>query len=408
MNPLSLPRLQFFSLLTGTLVMPLLPGVAYGLLLVVLGLRLLQAGERTRMLTLFHRKEERLLPVIFYFMYLIGLTWTSNFTYAGLDLQSKAPLLLLPFAIGNYPFKEQELQQVKTAFRVGCLLAGGLLLMTALFRYIQSPALELFFYTEYSRPLMHPTYLSMFLTLSVLFAVERLQQSADARKGVLVTAELLFLALQLILLSARMALMAAAVVALLSLLWNRHTAPSKPVHRLLYLVFISGSVLLYTGASQFSNRFSQVAMQPQVTAPSAGSAHNSTTGRLEIWKESIILLESRWLAGTGTGDVKDELLASYARNNFQYGLERKLNSHNQFLQTWLTLGISGLLVLLGMFWMPCRRPFRKERRLFYLLVVMACLNALTESILEVQKGVLCIAFFYSLFLHPQTETTKTI
>lgn len=407
MNPMSLTRLQFFCLLTGTLVMPLLPGVAYGLLLVVLGLRLLQAGERTRMLTLFHRQEERLLPVVFYCLYVIGLLWTSNFTYAGLDLQSKAPLLLLPFAIGNYPFKENQLQNVKTAFRIGCLFAGSILLMNAVLRYIESPAPAVFFYTEYSRPLMHPTYLSMFLTLSVILALDSLHQSKDAIKGMLITAELLFLSLQLVLLSARMALIAAAVVTLLSLIWNWHTAPSKPLHRLLYLVFIAVSILLYAGASRFSNRFSQVAIPAQTTAPTAVSANNSTTGRLEIWKESLILLKSHWLTGTGTGDVKDELLASYARNNFQYGLERKLNSHNQFLQTWLTLGISGLLVLLGMFFIPCRKPRRNERRLFYLLVVMACLNALTESILEVQKGVLCIAFFYSLFLHPPTETIKT-
>ena len=105
------------------------------------------------------------------------------------------------------------------------------------------------------------------------------------------------------------------------------------------------------------------------------------------------------------GDIKDELLKSYATHQFTYGLERKLNSHNQFLQTWLCLGIAGILCLVGLLLLPLRKSGFRTENAFLFLAVIITLNAMTESILEVQKGVFFLSFFYSLLLIRPSNTT---
>lgn len=392
-------------LMAGTFLMPLLPSPALGIMVAFFLLRLLQKGEWKKTEAGIIRNRLLLLPVALYLLYIIGLLWTSNFKYAGLDLQSKLPLLLLPVAIGTFELSPIEFNRIKSAFRYGCLMAGTVLLISAVKQYFQTNLSSVFFYTEYSRPLMHPTYQSMFLTMGIILNLDRLNQSADIRRMIPVLSELLFLSFNMILLSARMALIAAVLVIFYAVIRCLIQRPRLKIQLAAYAIFMVLTALIYRGANHFSDRFGQVENAISLKDPTQAKQHNSASGRVEIWKESIVLLEENWLTGTGTGDVKDELLASYARNNFTYGLERKLNSHNQFLQTFLTLGITGFIVLLSLFLIPAATLPRTNRFVFLSFALMAGLNSMTESILEVQKGALCIAFFFALILNTAGNTT---
>ena len=371
-------------------------------------LRILHKEERKKMLEVFQAPRTLLLPVIFYLLYVTGLCWTTNFSYAGLDLGIKASFLLFPFIAGTQPLHGNDLRNIKVGFSTGCLLACLFLLLHAIIRYNETGIPSVFFYTDYSQPLMHPTYLSMYLSLALLFGLERIDRSLNKWQSVVITAENVFIGINLVLLSARMAMLTAILVVIVSIARGILRRNFRQPQQLGYTIFLLTTILFFYGSQRFSDRFTQVENAMKVSAPSAATAHNSATGRIEIWKESVVLLQENWMFGTGTGDVKDELLASYARNNFAYGLDRKLNSHNQFLQTWLTLGIPGILVLIGMFLLPLTEKPVRYRVLFFYLAIILSVNALTESILEVQRGVIFMAFFYSLFLNRDTEKLSMI
>ena len=48
----------------------------------------------------------------------------------------------------------------------------------------------------------------------------------------------------------------------------------------------------------------------------------------------------------GTGDIKDELIAAYKDSGMDY-IASKIKFHNQYLQSFLAIGILGLFSLLA-------------------------------------------------------------
>ena len=126
--------------------------------------------------------------------------------------------------------------------------------------------------------------------------------------------------------------------------------------------------------------------------------YDSTTGRIEIWKLAGELIQENILLGTGTGDVRDELVKTYYANDFEYGYSKKLNAHNQYLQIWATVGIIGILLFVLALLLPLLNIKSYPQFLFPMFVLIIALNAMTESTMEVQRGVLFFAFFYSLLV----------
>jgi O-antigen ligase len=103
------------------------------------------------------------------------------------------------------------------------------------------------------------------------------------------------------------------------------------------------------------------------------------------------------LFGVGTGDANDILLQSYKSKDYAGILENRLNAHNQYLQTYIAVGIPGFLVLILMLFIPLIQSFRTGNILFLLLLVLVSFNLLFESMFERQAGVVFYAFFNGLF-----------
>ena len=108
------------------------------------------------------------------------------------------------------------------------------------------------------------------------------------------------------------------------------------------------------------------------------------------------MLPGRFFFGVGTGDVKAELIKVYAEKKFGQGVEAAYNPHNQYLQTAAALGLPGLAGLLALALAPLVRSVRRRHFLFLNFLLIVGLNSLTESVLEVQAGVLFVALFYLL------------
>jgi O-antigen ligase len=98
----------------------------------------------------------------------------------------------------------------------------------------------------------------------------------------------------------------------------------------------------------------------------------------------------------GTGDIKDELKKVYKEREYIYPYERNYNAHNQYLQTWAALGTIGLLSLLGIFGLCVLEGLFRGNYFFFLLTVNVAVACVTESILEVQAGVVFLTFFVAL------------
>jgi len=71
----------------------------------------------------------------------------------------------------------------------------------------------------------------------------------------------------------------------------------------------------------------------------------------------------------------------------------ELNAHNQYLQTMITLGIIGLIVLLLNLILPALYSMEQKHYLYLVFLILIGFNLLFESMLETQAGVVFYAFF---------------
>ena len=129
--------------------------------------------------------------------------------------------------------------------------------------------------------------------------------------------------------------------------------------------------------------------------------------RLVIWKYTpkIIAEEDSWLVGLSPGDSQDVLDEKYKAigiytGNPNFGDIGYLgyNTHNQFLQTLLELGIVGMLLLLGLFAVVLILSFRLQNFLFTAFLLVFLMFLLSESALEAHHGSVFFTFFTAVFI----------
>jgi O-antigen ligase len=122
---------------------------------------------------------------------------------------------------------------------------------------------------------------------------------------------------------------------------------------------------------------------------------NSVNLRLLEWQASLSTIKKSWFLGVGTGDGQDAMKTYYASYNSST-VKMDFNSHNQYFETILELGIIGLISLLGCLFLPVFRPGHSI--LYFSFILLFGLMCLTESMLARQKGIVFFMIFQSLFL----------
>jgi O-antigen ligase len=98
----------------------------------------------------------------------------------------------------------------------------------------------------------------------------------------------------------------------------------------------------------------------------------------------------------GVGDANDALYQAYADNGLSGALHYHLNAHNQYLQTFLGLGLFGLLLLFEFTWVQMIRAIRRKYFLMFVFAFLIALNFLVESMLQTAAGVLFFMYFYAI------------
>jgi O-antigen ligase len=125
-----------------------------------------------------------------------------------------------------------------------------------------------------------------------------------------------------------------------------------------------------------------------------GGEWNGFNLRLAKWHVAKLAIKDNWLIGVGPGNTTPTLDTYYEKIGFTYALQLHYNPHNQFLQTFLALGIVGVLILIMVFLASIRHSLNKKDSVMFLFIMSFLLFSMSESTLAVNKGIV----FFSIFL----------
>lgn len=327
------------------------------------------------------------------------MLFSTNLSNGLFDLQVKLSLLLFPLSfifIGK--LNGRRLTEVLKSFIIGCVAASFLCISYASYQYYISYDLESFFYTNFSY-YHHPSYFSMYLNLAfaiiIVNLIQRYKKLGMSRIIALMLPALLF-SIVIFLLASKAGIICYSVLFMILALYYVIKVRNFIIGLSLLIIIPSTLLFIYRNSSVLQNRINE-SIQSFTSKEAIKKEYSPTTSiRIYIWKTSLNLIREKPL-GYGTGSVKDVLVDKYKKDRFSFAEQKKLNAHNQFLQTTLAIGIPGLLLLLFMLLYPLKSLEGMNRLLFGILVLLFTVTGLTESLLETQSGVIFFAFFYPLF-----------
>jgi O-antigen ligase len=350
------------------------------------------------------RERHRILTLSFiaiYIFYLIGMLYSKNMKYGFFDLQIKFSMFLFPliFATVNTNFKIQKLiSNVFKSFIAGCVTGTLILLGIALYSYFGSGNPMVFFYTSFSRSI-HPSYLSMYLNLAVsILAYHLIRKERQSIKKIrtLLFVLALYLSFVIILLSSKAGIFSLLFLFLIITIYiiviNKQVWKGLIFFFLVLMTFYAGYNFLPAIAARFKRAESVLAEQKK----SSPETMESNSERLVVWKAGIEVIRENPVFGVGPGDVKDALLSEYQKENRLLVYNMRLNAHNQYLQTYIALGIFGTLLLIIYLVVPGWFAIRRIHFIYFSFLAVFAFNILVESMLEVQAGVIYYAFFNAL------------
>ncbi len=304
---------------------------------------------------------------------------------------------------------------------MGCFVASFACFSKAIYLFYTMGSNN-FFYTDFSL-FLHPSYFALYLNLAIiaLFFWNFNSETTGFLKinKVLNYFLILIFAVTIILLSSKMGVLSLLVSYVLSyayLFFYKKKFVKTLAHFFVFSVIMYFSYLYIIKKTRFSslhNITESVQFKKINSSETDSLARNSidyaTTEssqvRYLVWHESVELIKKNWLYGVGTGDIKDILLERYKEKKMWWTYEKKMNSHNQFLQSWGALGIPGIFLLLGGFVVAFYHSIKRRKFIYSGLLLLLILNFMVESMLETQAGVIFFAFFNSLFCF--TPSAKT-
>ncbi len=334
--------------------------------------------------------------LLFFFIHVLSYFFSINKTDALNAIEIKLSFFAFPVLIYSSNYNDIQIKKIIISFVSGCVLVSVINIFRACFLYLFQD-FNAFFYTEFSY-FMHPSYFAMYLIFAqliiILFYPKWLSHlsNLNIKIGFM---SMIFL-ITIFLCSSKMGLITAFLLLPLTLSVVLY---HKGYQKIIIGLLIGLIVLIGSAYKLFPTPFERMKQAFKVTSSAQKidkTDVESTAVRILIWKESIKLIENNVLFGTSVGDANDKLIEAYKLEGLEGALMKKLNAHNQFLQTFIGTGIIGFVLLLLMTIGALIYSFVKKNYILSLFSILIIFNFLVESMLQAQAGFIFFAFFFCI------------
>lgn len=361
--------------------------------------------------------------VLFYFLHVFGMLNTTNVSSGMFDLEVKLSLLFFPLVfVSAVSYTHKFFNRILGMFVVGNTIAAIICICVAFYRsiyfidgsFVFNPIAERlfegrmisefnFFYERFSC-LNHTSYFSMYLVFSIVilnYFIDKKIYFGKASLRFFYYILIPFFLLILFLISSKAGI---AIVILLMLIITimRILKKKSFVNFLMFFLIIVFSIVAVKYNTRVTTGVNQIKATIEKTDNNNVKLQND---RFLIWEKSLDIIKDNFIFGVGTGDYTDELMKVFKKNNMNEAFSHQYNSHNQYIDTFIGLGIIGLINIVFLFVYPCIYAFQRKQYLFIYFLLIMNINFLFESMLNRQAGVIFYAFFFSLLAFSMPEKT---
>jgi O-antigen ligase len=349
--------------------------------------------------------------VAFYAIYLFGVFYTNNQEQAFKYVENKLPFLIFPLILS---FNSMKLIRFERAGFV-LILSVFFLSLIGYWNAIQCFKIQHTidcFLTISISPIHHPSYFVVFHLISLVFCWKGYYQKWRffSLKWIL-PFTIFSIATQFLSLSLAGLLYLFLLTIIVVLFWiNRKFG---------FRIFIIFSLLLPTSAGiifisvpqfegEFNGAFKYVHTYLQSPSDFVASRKSEMSGsevRLVMWTATFSeIMAHPW--GVGTGNVDYYLNRRLIQLNQPELAKHNYNPHNQFLQSFLEIGILGVLVLVAFIFHVIIIAWKYRDWALLIIVTNLFFNSLFESMLQRQSGIVFYTFWIVFLLSKYTSLKK--
>lgn len=345
-----------------------------------------------------------LLTLIFPLLYFIEYLLNKESFHAWFEFEKRIALLAMPllFSITQVNIKKSKLF---FAYNLSVIvLAIGVFLYLLIVGINQSHLVGSLSYAVRTSieelTSIHPTYFSFFVGFSFYLIFNNLLKNKFLWvKFLLNLIHLFVLGILLILLASKIFFISTLVIIPIIVIKSR-----------LQIIYRIGIICFFFTLLTFSVIFMPVLNErmselnfSKIEIPTNDEI-NSTNLRFGIYHCSIELLKNNPFLGVGTANLQQELNKCYDSLNISALNTRVYNTHNEYINIWLGIGLIGLLVFLSILFISFKKSLTNDEHLIFLLLF--CILCFTENLLSRQHGVFMFVIFNYYFVFSKSKQVK--
>ncbi|APX98902.1 O-antigen ligase family protein [Lacinutrix venerupis] len=320
--------------------------------------------------------------VVYFIILVCSLIYTKALDFGIETVIKSITLTLFPLALSTTSFvSEKQLKSIAIGFFVGNMVVFIISIIYAIgvYKINPLPLREGFsYFTNYVD--IHSSYYSIYLIFSTALIFWAFRKDKRFNLFIKIGLVIAIVLMQLYLKSRAGLLSTAALIFIYVILNYRKRIIIFSALGLVVFIFLFNNL-------DFLNR----------------NLNESTNDRFSVWSSAKDVIVNKPIFGVGIGDYQYELDKQYYLNLFNHGIDDKLNSHNQFLETTVATGIIGLIAFLAIFYFLMKRYFETKSHIILYFVIPTIILMMFDSVLLRQHGIYFFAFFTTLLLKYKPE-----
>lgn len=342
--------------------------------------------------------------IIYYALVTISVLYSENLSQSLKMILRMLPLLLFPFIFSTLKVTKKEFNFISKGYIVwilGICLYSHYIVIKKLIN--NQDQLYNFFNNNYSYLSLtqdtiglHSTYYAYAILIAIIFIIHLFFTEVSKKLKAILLVITLYFSFFIFHISARLP------IAVMFLIYNlvivyyfiKNNKIKQGAFILLLLYIFTGIIFYNVRVTRY--RFQQVFGFTYYD----GSTHEDGKYKIRQWQSSIAA-NNNILIGNGIGDANQSIYDTYPKFDLKKYKERKYNAHNQFIQTFVGLGIIGVISLLLIF-IFFIYYFSKNKSLIGIIFTLSSfILFITESFLERQTGIVLFSFVICLLFSVQ-------